>query len=175
VGYAGGNKQHPIYYDLGDHTECVQIDFDPRIITYEQLLAIFWASHNPCARNGDRQYMSAVFYHDETQKNLGLKTRDREADRRGARITAEILPVKTFTVAEAYHQKYLLREEPKLLRDFQAAYPDPRDFINSTAAARVNGYLAGHGSKQTLESDFPQLGLSAEASELLRRLWERAK
>jgi peptide-methionine (S)-S-oxide reductase len=175
VGYAGGQKQNPTYHSLGDHTETVEVDFDPRVITYEQLLSVFWATHNPCARNGDRQYMSAVFYHDEAQKKLALKTRDREAAKKGAPITTQILQANAFYVAEDYHQKYLLRQEPNLLREFQAMFPDAKDFMNSTATARVNGYLAGHGSQQMLLDDLNQLGLSPAASQMLLHLWERAR
>ena len=173
VGYAGGRKQNPTYYDLGDHTETVQVDYDPAQTSYEQLLAVFWATHNPCARNGSRQYMSAVFYHNDAQKKLALKTRDREQARRCAPIATKILPVERFYVAEDYHQKYLVREEASLMREFQAMYPDTKDFRNSTAAARVNSYLGGHGSKQMIEREIDQLGLSPESRQRLLRVWER--
>jgi peptide-methionine (S)-S-oxide reductase len=175
VGYAGGRKQNPTYYNLGDHTETVQVDYDPAQTSYEQLLAVFWATHNSCAQTGSRQYMSAVFYANDTQKKIALETRDREQARRRARIATEILPVEAFYVAEDYHQKYLLREEASLMREFQAMYPGPKDFRNSTAAARVNGYLGGHGSEQMIRKEIDQLGLSPEARQRLLHVWERGR
>jgi methionine-S-sulfoxide reductase len=175
VGYTGGSKHNPTYYSLGDHTESVQVDYDPGQTSYEQLLAVFWATHNPCARAGSRQYLSAVFYHNDAQKKLALETRDREAASRGTPIATEVLPATAFYVAEDYHQKYLLRARASLLREFQAMYPDPRDFMNSTAAARVNGYLGGHGSKEMIRKEIAQLGLSPQSRQALLRLWEGAR
>jgi peptide-methionine (S)-S-oxide reductase len=175
VGYTGGRKQNPTYYDLGDHTETVEVDYDPCHTSYEQLLAVFWTTHNPCGEHGSRQYMSAVFYHNDAQKKLALETREREEARRGTRIATEVLPATTFYVAEDYHQKYLLRAQESLMREFRAMYPDPKDFMNSTAAARVNGYLGGNGSKEMIRKEIAQLGLSPEASQTLLRLWERAR
>jgi methionine-S-sulfoxide reductase len=175
VGYAGGTKQNPSYYNLGDHTETVQVDYDPAQTSYERLLAVFWATHNSCAQNGTRQYMSAVFYHDDAQKKLALESLDREQAKRGARVTTEILPVKVFYVAEDYHQKYLLREEASPMKDFKAMYPGPKDFMNSTAAARVNGYLGGHGSEEMIRKEIDRLGLSPQSAQTLVRLWKRAR
>jgi len=67
VGYAGGEMEGPSYGKMGDHAETVQVDFDPGRITYAQLLKIFWASHRPTSRNWSRQYMNAIFYHDDEQ------------------------------------------------------------------------------------------------------------
>jgi len=175
VGYAGGQKQNPTYYNLGDHTETVEVDYDPGQTSYERLLAVFWATHNPCAGGGSRQYMSAVFYHNDAQKKLALETREHEEARRGTRIRTEVLPASMFCVAEDYHQKHFLRAEAGLMREFRAMYPDPKDFMNSTAAARVNGYLGGNGSKEMLRAEIDQLGLSPEARQTLLRLWERAR
>jgi peptide-methionine (S)-S-oxide reductase len=175
VGYAGGRKPGPTYDDLGDHTETVQVDFDPAVTSYERLLAVFWATHNPCARAGTRQYMSAVFYHDEAQKQLALESLRREEAGRGTAVATEVLPVGTFYVAEDYHQKYLLRREARLLQEFQAMYPGPKDFRDSTAAARVNAYLGGHGSRELIQKELAQLGLTPAARQRLLRFWERGQ
>jgi peptide-methionine (S)-S-oxide reductase len=175
VGYAGGRKHNPTYFNLGDYTETVQVDYDPAQTSYEQLLAVFWATHNPCADNGSGQYMSAVFYDNGKQRKLALQTRDREQAQTGVPIATKILPVEAFYIAEDYHQKFLLREEARLMREFAAMYPDPKDFRNSTAAARVNSYLGGHGSKQMIEKEIDQLGLSPEARQRLLRAWERGR
>ena len=172
VGYAGGRKQSPTYDDLGDHTETVQVDFDPATTSYERLLAVFLAADNPCARAGTRQYMSAVFYHNEAQKKSALEAL-RRAEARGAPVAAAVLPVGTFYLAEDYHQKYLLRQEAGLLKEVRAMYPDPKGFLNSTAAARINGYLGGHGPREMLQKEIDQLGLSPAARQRLLRIWER--
>jgi len=168
VGYAGGQKVNPTYYSLGDHTESLQVDFDPQQISYAGLLDIFWATHNACASAGSRQYMSAVFFENDAQRQLAEQTRSREAARRGAPVTTAILPLTAFYRAEDYHQKYMLRRRSDLLREFKAMYPDERGLVDSTAAARVNGYLGGHGSSAALEQEIDLLGLSEKARETLR-------
>ncbi len=153
----------------------MQVDYDPSQVTYEQLLDVFWATHNPCSQSGSRQYMSAVFYGNEEQKRLALETRQREAKRRGSRITTEVLPLTTFTQAEDYHQKYLLRHRRDLMREFKAMYSDDADFVASFAAARVNGYVGGHGSSAMLEKEIDRLGLSEEGNKTLRELVRRQR
>ena len=176
VGYAGGTTEGPTYQNLGDHSETIQIDYDPSQISYEELLAVFWDSHSPTVRPWSRQYASALFYHDEAQRRQAQASLDRQLAENGGRIFTEIQPYTGFTLAEDYHQKYRLRGAPELEAEFLAIYPNPGDFVNSTAAARVNGYLAGYGSSQALRAELEALGLSPAAQEaLLERVlaWER--
>jgi peptide-methionine (S)-S-oxide reductase len=147
----------------------LQIDFDPTQISYEQLLDIFWKTHNPCASSYSRQYMSAVFYHNEQQKEIALRTRDREAAAHSKRIATQILPLTAFYRAEDYHQKYMLRRKGELVREFEAMYPESQAFTDSTAAARVNGALGGNARLADLEKEIDSYGLSPESRELLRR------
>jgi len=172
VGYTGGTKDNPTYYALGDHTETVQIDYDPAKISYGELLDIFWSSHNPTARSWSQQYKAAIFYHDEKQEKLAMETRAREEKVKG-RIYTEILPATEFYLAEDYHQKYYLQNVPPLAVEFNAIYPDGEDFINSTAVARVNGYLGGYGSLAQLEEELSSLGLSPASEKRLLELVSR--
>ena len=166
VGYAGGAKRNPTYRNLGDHTETIQIDYDPSKITYEELLEVFWSSHDPSRPAGSRQYMSIIFYESEAQKRLAEETRDREAARLG-KVYTEIRPAGQFYLAEDYHQKYYLRNTPELMAEFEAMYPDDADFVNSTAVARVNGYVGGNGAQEQLQSEAEALGLSPEGQQWL--------
>src|SRR3990172_2687589 len=103
VGYAGGTTQNPAYHNLGDHAESIEVVYDPSRISYEKLLAVFWASHDPAERPWRRQYMSGIFYHNDEQKGLAERTRDREASRIGRPAHTEILPASLFTPAQHYH------------------------------------------------------------------------
>jgi peptide-methionine (S)-S-oxide reductase len=168
VGYTGGTKANPTYRQLGDHTETVQVDYDPRQVSYENLLRVFWESHNPGVASWSRQYQAAVFYHNGTQKRLALKSREAAAARLKGRVYTEVRPAGEFYPAEDYHQKYFLRQAPELLAEFQAIYPAAGDLINSTAAARVNAYLAGAGSREGLAEEINRLGLSAAGQRQLK-------
>jgi peptide-methionine (S)-S-oxide reductase len=160
VGYVGGTTSAPTYHNLGDHTETLQVDFDPSRVGYAELLEVFWKEHSPTSRTGLRQYRPVVFYHDEQQRSLAHATKDRVAAALGSAVFTAILPATRFTMAEDYHQKYSLRQTRDLLQEFKAIYPAEADLVASTAAARMNGYLAGHGSGEQLQGEIDRLGLS---------------
>jgi peptide-methionine (S)-S-oxide reductase len=170
VGYAGGQQPDPTYYNLGDHIETVQIEFDPQVISYEKLLNIFWHCHNPHKPGWLRQYMSAIFYHDNSQEDLARETLEREFNQTNREIFTEIMPYTRFYMAEGYHQKYNLRQHRGLIKEYIKIYPDENDFIHSTSAARVNGYVAGYGNLRALDEEIGSLGLSNEGNELLSKI-----
>ena len=168
VGYAGGSTPDPTYHSIGDHTETLQIDYDPAVVAYEDLLDVFWVAHRPTTPPYSVQYASRIFVHDEAQRLSAVASTERAADRLG-RLYTDILPLERFYLAEDYHQKYRLRTDRLLSAEFARMYPDAADLRESTAAARVNGYLDGWGSRAELEADLGMLGLSAEGVERLRR------
>jgi peptide-methionine (S)-S-oxide reductase len=174
VGYAGGTKANPTYRSLGDHSETIQIEYDPTQISYEELLDVFWSSHSPTSRPWSRQYASIVFYHDERQRELAVETMKQQAAERGT-IFTQIEPAETFYPAEDYHQKYYLRNARDLMREFSAMYPDGEIFAASTAAARVNGYLGGNGTCEQLQEDLGRLGLSAAGQDKLEQMVCRSR
>jgi len=151
VGYAGGTTESPTYHNLGDHTETIQIDYDPTQISYEQLLEIYWDSHNPTAQPWSRQYMSIVFYHNSEQRELAMETKQLEEVSPGRQVYTEIIPFTEFYLAEDYHQKYYLQQVPELMEELSAIYPTFADFIDSTAVARINGYVGGHVTFEDLQ------------------------
>ena len=167
VGYAGGRKANPTYHSLGDHTETIQIDFVPQTISFAELLDVFWRAHNPTRQARSRQYMSAVFTHDEQQRRIVMESMARESERRGQRIATDVLPYTGFTLAEDYHQKYSLRHVSALVREFEAMYPDLLDFVNSTAVTRANGFAGGYGTMDTLHDEIEQYGISQAGREAL--------
>ena len=116
-GYSGGKSEHPTYRQIGTgrsgHAEAIQIYYDPAIISYEVLLDIFFVAHNPTQLNyqgPDRgpQYRSAVFYHNDIQKQLTEAAIKKGNDSGKYRdpIVTEVTKYDEFWVAEAYHQDY---------------------------------------------------------------------
>jgi peptide-methionine (S)-S-oxide reductase len=153
---------NPTYRSLGDHSESIEIAYDRRVVSFEDLLRIFWEGHDPFARSWSTQYRAAIFYHNDEQKRLAEKTRDKIEAAKKTKVYTEILPASTFYVAEAYHQKYSLRGNGEIMKEFRAIYPSDESLMNSTAAARVNGYLAGFGSLEDVQAALNNLGLSAQ-------------
>jgi methionine-S-sulfoxide reductase len=173
VGYAGGKKRNPTYYDLDDHSETLEIDYDPTRASYGKLLEVFWGSHDPQTRPWSRQYASIVFYHNDEQRRLAVESKNRVEARLGKKVYTEIRPYTGFYLAEDYHQKYFLRHMAPLRLEYASIYPDTTDYMNSTAAARVNGYIGGYGELGNLRANLDRLGLSEEGKSLLARVGER--
>lgn len=169
VGYTGGTTREPTYQSMGDHTETLQIDFDPEKISYDELLDVFWASHDPRRSAWSAQYKAAVFVHDDGQRRIAEAGRDRVRSALGRTVRTEILEAERFYLAEGYHQKYRLQGVRELSAEFAEMYPRVRDFVDSTAAARVNGYLDGYGSPERVARDLDRLGLTEAGAQLLRR------
>lgn len=173
VGYGGGKAVSPTYHNIGDHTETVQIDYDPNVISYDQLLDIFWNSHDPSRSSRPGQYMRAVFFHNEQQRELALASKAAIEEKSGSTVRTEIVPIRSFTLAEDYHQKYTLKHNKGLRKEIMAIYPRHQDLVDSTAAARLNGYVGGYGSKDQLSMEIDSLGLSDEAEKVLVKLVPR--
>jgi len=118
VGYAGGTKKNPTYEEVSSgktgHTESVEVTFDPKVISYEELLDIFFQMHDPTTLNRQgpdvgTNYRSAIFYLDENQKKLAEETKVKHLKNLGKEIVTEIKPLDKFWPAEEYHQKYFLK------------------------------------------------------------------
>lgn len=118
VGYMGGVMDNPTYEDVcytqTQHAEVVKVVYDPRRLSYDQLLEVFWANHDPTTLNRQgpdvgTQYRSAIFYHNEAQAEAARASLKRqEASGRFKRpVVTEITPASTFWMAEDYHQQYL--------------------------------------------------------------------
>ncbi len=170
VGYAGGSQPNPTYHDIGDHAETVQVDFDPEVVSYSVLLDVFWESHDPTRRPWSRQYASLIFAHSPDQAKKAEASLIKLNSTFDRPILTEILPYHGFTRAEDYHQKYRLRHESFLMKAFRVLFPDERDFVDSTAAARVNGFLSGFGNPALFSEGQPLWGLSGEAWSRLQQI-----
>jgi peptide-methionine (S)-S-oxide reductase len=120
VGYEGGHVDNPTYEQVCSHTtghvETVQIEFDPKIISYDKLLSIFFENHDPTQLNRQgpdvgENYKSVIFYHSQDQKRLAEeKIRKLDKSKKFSRpIVTAVEPAATFWKAEEYHQEYLHR------------------------------------------------------------------
>jgi peptide-methionine (S)-S-oxide reductase len=122
VGYTGGNLKEPSYEDVctdkTGHAEAVQLEFEPKQVSYEQLLDKFWSIHDPTQMNRQgpdigTQYRSVIFYHNEMQKKQALKSKEKEQEKCSKKIVTAIEPASEFYEAEEYHQKYLMKKGAK--------------------------------------------------------------
>lgn len=173
VGYAGGSTPDPTYQNIGDHIETIQIDFDPKKISYEKIVKVFWDSHKPTRMVWKRQYASALFFHDKYQEGVARETRDRICSSLGEKVHTEIIAFTKFYLAEMYHQKYHLQGYEGLMTEYRDVYPEMADIVNSTSAARVNGYIGGYGDISKFKKEFSALGLSEDKENFLKDIIKR--
>jgi peptide-methionine (S)-S-oxide reductase len=122
AGYSGGMTSNPSYEDVSTgstgHAEAVQIVFDPKVISFEEILKIFFTTHDPTTLNRQgpdigSQYRSAIFFHSEAQKKIAQNIIQRLAIEKiwSAPIVTEVKPFEYFYKAEDYHQKYYQRNQ----------------------------------------------------------------
>ena len=116
VGYCGGNSPNTNYREVctgtTNHAEAVKLEFDPKVITYEQIIKRFFEFHDPTTLNSQgpdfgTQYRSEIFYLNEKQKNIAQKVIDEENLKLSGKVVTKLSELKNYCTAEEYHQKYL--------------------------------------------------------------------
>ena len=116
VGYCGGNSPNTNYKEVctgtTNHAEAVKLEFDPKVITYEQIIKRFFEFHDPTTLNSQgpdfgTQYRSEIFYLNEEQKNIAQKVIDEENLKLSGKVVTKLSELKNYCTAEEYHQKYL--------------------------------------------------------------------
>ncbi len=121
VGYTGGHTKNPTYKDVCSdttgHAEAVEVTYDPKRVTYDQLLEIFWKNHDPTTLNRQgpdhgSQYRSAVFFHNAEQEKAAKASKEKlaKSGQYERPIVTEIVPATEFWRAEEYHQQYLAKK-----------------------------------------------------------------
>jgi len=166
VGYAGGKKKHPTYQNLGDHTEVVQIQYDPCRITFKQLLSLFWKNHNPSIFY-QKQYWSIIFYITEEQKLVAqdfLQLYEKESL---ATVYTQIIPLEEYYHAESYHQKYTLQTHPWLIVAVNVR--SAKELIQSQVCTKFNGFLSSYGTHDELLELARNFGLNDRMVEYISR------
>lgn len=163
VGYCGGTSPHPTYRNIGDHSEAIQMDFDPTMVSYQELLEIALDEGHFNKRGWPCQYRSAIFFRDEDQRmaaaQLGI---------------SEVEPLNAFTRAEDYHQKYSLQRSD-FAAEFFRRYPDEIRFTDSPAVTKANAVAARHLDSARLEFLLSRLGVDETTARKMRRSAARSR
>lgn len=124
VGFMGGTIKNPTYGQVcrgkSGHIEVVKIDYDPEIISYDELLDLFWNNHNPTTPNKQgwdvgEQYSSYIFYFDDEQKLIAEKSLEKMQENTDLKIVTIIKKAGSFYPAEEYHQKYFMKKNNSIL------------------------------------------------------------
>jgi hypothetical protein len=158
----------PTYYSIGDHTETFQVVYDPEVVSFEDLLELFWEEHDPFSGIWRRQYMNIAFYENELQKQA-IERHIRRLEQGGRKVKTRVERLDTFTLAEDYHQKHSLRLFPEFVGELEANSGEG-DWLFTYEATRLNGYLGGNGKCGGLEQEVRRFGLSKGREERLLEL-----
>jgi len=116
--------------------------------------------------------MSILFYHNEEQKIVAEETKHKQEELLKRKVATVLQPYGNFYIAEDYHQKYYLQLHRNIAEEYKKLLGGMENFINSTATARVNGYIKGYGTLEALQQELPSLGLSAASEKKLIQIVE---
>ncbi|KAI6671478.1 hypothetical protein NL676_006363 [Syzygium grande] len=169
VGYAGGSKPNPEYRSLRDHAECVQVEYDPRLISYRQLLDVFWSSHDSRQVLGQgpdvgNQYRSIIFTNGTEESRLAALSKEREQTKsKSSVVTTQIQHLETFYPAEPEHQKFELKQNPLLLQ-LMGNLPE-EELQRSRLAAKMNSFAAELCPPHT------QKQIDTKIGDIIRKSW----
>jgi peptide-methionine (S)-S-oxide reductase len=162
VGYTGGRTQSPTYHDLADHTEALQIEFAPEEISWERVLDLFWQGHQPNFESSSLQYRAAIWYADDRQHEFIDTSREKCEREGGGAVKTPILPFEAFWRAEDYHQKYALQRHDRVMSTLREIYPEFERLVDSTVAARLNGFASGRGERALFEAEVESYGIPSD-------------
>jgi len=161
----GGKELNPTYHYLADHSESVQVHFNPNIISYNNLLDIFFNAHNCYGASYSRQYRSAVFYHSAEQETLALYFKQNlEKD---GKVKTAIEPATKFYPAEDYHQKYQLQSYKDVINALKLSSYE--NLKHSPVLSKLNGFVAGHGDPDRIKREISELEISESLKQQLLR------
>ncbi|PON39170.1 Peptide methionine sulfoxide reductase [Parasponia andersonii] len=169
AGYSGGSKTNPEYRSLADHAESVQVEYDPRLISFRQLLEVFWSSHDSRQAFGQgpdvgNQYRSIIFTNGTEESRLAAQSKEREqAKSKASVVMTQIQSRGTFYPAEPEHQKFELKRNPFLLQ-LIGNLPE-EELEASSLATTLNGYAA------ELCPPKIQKQIDAKISDIVRKGW----
>lgn len=166
VGYAGGTTKKPTYKMIGDHTETIEIDYDPEVISYRELLEIFFTSHDPYSKPYSKQYASLILYQNKEQQKTALEIKEELEAKSGREIKTVIKELDQFYLAEDYHQKFRLQQQLSF-REHYSNQMSMKEFINSPSVTKANGYLTGNGERDAIIKNIGKMGLTVELQERL--------
>ncbi|CAJ0581576.1 unnamed protein product, partial [Mesorhabditis spiculigera] len=166
VGYAGGTTVNPTYRNIGDHTEITEVQFDPAVVSYREILAHFWTKHDPTKKE-PKQYKSAILYVNDDQKAIAEETSKEVEELKRKPLDTYIQKFDKFYQAENYHQKYWLRGRGGVIHELGLT---DEELVDSYLATKLNAYLAGYKDFSELDALAKEHNIPTELVESIRRI-----
>ena len=150
VGYSGGKSTNPSYKILDLHTEVVEIDYDPDAITYDELIDIFFESHNETLRPYDQRVKSLIFYRNDDEREIAKAKLDEVRARtpENESVYTELKAFEVFYLAEPEHQNRSLKLEVSLYKELEQMFRSEDKILLSILVSKLNGYIYGYGDME---------------------------
>jgi peptide methionine sulfoxide reductase MsrA len=159
VGYSGGVAAKPTYRSMRDHTEAIQIDYNPAVLSYADMCAAALRQSAPSSKDRSVQYRSAIFPATADEHEMAVAVIAALAEQRGRAVFVDVELFKSFTLAEGYHQKFYLQQKRDVLSKLgfkrsgrggdDSGDADVLKLVHSPLAARANAFVAGKGGTRT--------------------------
>ena len=153
VGYAGGKEGQPTSKNTLDFTEVLQIQYDPELLSLDQILTQFFDQHNTTRAPYSIKYRSVLFYQNEEQKEK-LSQKVKEMQRKNGVIYTAVEPLEQFYEEVTRHQKYYFQRWKTVYQKWCELYRWEDSLVESTLAARLNGLSRGCGTLEEIQREF---------------------
>lgn len=143
------------------------MEYNSEILSFEDIMDLFFKSHTPENKSGCNQYRSIIFYHNEEQKIIAERKKV-EYEVKGFLFNTDIVPFDQFHLAEFYHQKYYLQKYPLLVSEVEEN--NEYDFINNVKSTKLNGYCGGYGTIDYLDRDMKKWHFSKNSLNTIKEI-----
>lgn len=167
VGYSGGKSTNPSYKVVDLHTEVVEIDYDPQVISYGDLIDVFFASHNETLRPYDQRVKSLIFYRNDDEHKIAREKLNaiRNATPEEDSVYTELKAFDVFYLAEPEHQNRSLKLEVSLYDELKQIFGSEDNMLLSILVSKLNGYIYGYGEQEGALELLEGSGLSEASKE----------
>lgn len=170
VGYSGGDLTTPSYNDLGNHIEVFEVDYDPDVISYEQLVELYFVFYDATMRPLSLRVKPVIYYRTEEEFNIAKMIKQSVEAASSEGIFAVIEPFDIFYLAESKHQLSYLKQESSLYDEITQIYLDEDQLLLSLLASKLNGFIPGYGDPRHLALILEGSGLSAPSLERIEMI-----
>ncbi len=160
VGYAGGDSTTPSYDNLGNHIEVFEVDYDPDLLSYEDMVKLYFYVYDATARPFSQRVTPVIYYRNEAEQEISERVKlSIEANSEKGLFTV-IRPLEVFYLAEEKHQLSYLKQETSLYMEVREIFVEEDALLLSILASKLNGFIAGYGLDSDLASILKSSGLS---------------
>jgi len=163
VGYSGGDLTQPSYDNLGNHVEIFEVDYDPDLISYADLVELYFVFYDASMRPISQRVKPVIYYRTDEEYTMATKIKQVIEAQSEDGIFAVIEPFEIFYLAEAKHQLSYLKQETSLYGEISQIFENDDQLILSILASKLNGFIPGYGNPEELAAIIEDSGLSQQS------------